>query len=83
MDSLREKIDALVGQELRAALDACGGNQTHAAKMLGVSRRALIYLMEAHGLKALPAYAVRNPTKHRRVSSYGCLGGAIAPEASP
>jgi DNA-binding NtrC family response regulator len=33
-----------------AALERCRGNQTHAAKMLGVSRRTLITKMERYGL---------------------------------
>ena len=35
---------------VQAALDRCRGNQTHAAKMLGVSRRTLITKMERYGL---------------------------------
>ena len=37
-----------------AALDASHGNQTEAAKKLGLSRRTLIYRMEKYGLKPLP-----------------------------
>src|SRR5206468_704136 len=37
------------------ALDACKGNQTDAAKLLGLTRRTLIYRMEKHGLKSPPA----------------------------
>ena len=37
-----------------AALDACGGNQTQAARRLGMSRRSLIYKMERFGLKSPP-----------------------------
>jgi two-component system, NtrC family, response regulator AtoC len=37
-----------------AALEACGGNQTQAARRLGMSRRSLIYKMERFGLKAPP-----------------------------
>lgn len=36
------------------ALEAAGGNQTEAAKQLGISRRTLIYRMEKHGLKPHP-----------------------------
>ena len=42
-------------QRVVAALEACGGNQTHAAKMLGVSRRTLITKIEK--------FAVRRPRK--------------------
>ncbi len=37
-----------------AALDAENGNQTRAARRLGLSRRALIYKMEKYGLKPPP-----------------------------
>ena len=37
-----------------AALEACGGNQTQAARRLGMSRRSLIYKMERFGLKSPP-----------------------------
>ncbi|HLU66137.1 MAG TPA: sigma-54 dependent transcriptional regulator, partial [Kofleriaceae bacterium] len=37
-----------------AALEACGGNQTQAARRLGISRRSLIYKMERYGLKSPP-----------------------------
>ena len=39
------------------ALDAERGNQTRAAKRLGLSRRALIYKMEKYGLKPPPSRA--------------------------
>ncbi|MFO0555381.1 MAG: sigma 54-interacting transcriptional regulator [Polyangiaceae bacterium] len=34
-----------------AALDACGGNQTEAAKRLGIARRTLLYKLDALGVK--------------------------------
>jgi two-component system response regulator AtoC len=37
-------------QELLAALAQAGGNRTKAAKILGISRRALYYRLERHGL---------------------------------
>ncbi|HEY4242782.1 MAG TPA: sigma 54-interacting transcriptional regulator [Kofleriaceae bacterium] len=40
-----------------AALEADHGNQTRAARRLGLSRRALIYKMEKYGLKAPPSRA--------------------------
>ena len=38
-----------------AALEADSGNQTRAARRLGLSRRALIYKMEKYGLKPPPS----------------------------
>jgi two-component system, NtrC family, response regulator AtoC len=32
------------------ALDRCGGNQTQAAKLLGVSRRTLVSRLDVYGL---------------------------------
>ncbi|HWU85698.1 MAG TPA: sigma 54-interacting transcriptional regulator [Kofleriaceae bacterium] len=42
---------------IAAALEAHGDNQTHAARALGLSRRALIYKMEKYGLKPPPGAA--------------------------
>jgi two-component system, NtrC family, response regulator AtoC len=36
---------------VRQALDKAGGNQTHAAKLLGITRHALIYRMEKYKLQ--------------------------------
>jgi transcriptional regulator with PAS, ATPase and Fis domain len=36
---------------IEAALERCGGNQKEAAKMLGITRRALMYRMDRHGIK--------------------------------
>jgi len=36
---------------IQAALAAAGDNRTHAAKRLGISRRALIYKMIKYGLR--------------------------------
>ena len=57
---VRDQIADLERRAVVAALDACGGSQTEAAKKLGLTRRALIYRMEKHGLKPLPES--RKPT---------------------
>jgi DNA-binding NtrC family response regulator len=56
---VRDRMAELEHDAILAALEACGGNQTEAAKKLGMSRRALIYRMEKHGLKPLPPAARR------------------------
>ena len=37
-------------QRIVAALAACAGNQTQAARRLGISRRTLIYRLDEYGL---------------------------------
>ena len=37
-------------QQILDALERCGGNQTEAAKMLGVSRRTLVYRLDEFGI---------------------------------
>jgi len=54
---IRETIADVEKQSIVKALEAEGGNQTRAAKRLGISRRSLIYKMEKHGLKAPPGAA--------------------------
>ncbi len=52
--SLVQKVDDAERDVILSALEACGGNRTHAAKRLGISRRALLYRMEKLGLKPPP-----------------------------
>jgi two-component system, NtrC family, response regulator AtoC len=52
---MRDHIAEVERQAILAALEACEGNQTEAARRLGLSRRTLIYRMEKHGLKPPPA----------------------------
>jgi two-component system, NtrC family, response regulator AtoC len=52
---IRAHVAELEREAIVAALEACGGSQKRAAQKLGVSRRALIYRMEKHGLKPPPA----------------------------
>ena len=47
-DLLRDEIEELERRRVIEALDACAGNQTRAAQMLGISRRALIRRIEAY-----------------------------------
>lgn len=51
---LREHVDSLERDTIVKALAESNHNQTHAAKRLGLSRRALIYKMEKYGLKPPP-----------------------------
>ncbi|MEO8548322.1 MAG: sigma 54-interacting transcriptional regulator [Kofleriaceae bacterium] len=51
---IRDQIADLERTLIVAALAACGGNQTEAARKLGLTRRTLIYRMEKHQLKPLP-----------------------------
>ena len=49
--SLPDELGDVERRTIRAALAAENGNQTRAAKRLGISRRALIYKMIKHGLR--------------------------------
>ncbi|MDH5492666.1 MAG: sigma 54-interacting transcriptional regulator [Myxococcales bacterium] len=51
---LREHVDGVERDAIVRALADSNHNQTHAARRLGVSRRALIYKMEKYGLKRPP-----------------------------
>ena len=53
--ALRGTVDAAERRVIVTALDHHGWNQTHAARALGITRRALIYRMERLGLKARPS----------------------------
>jgi DNA-binding NtrC family response regulator len=46
---LREEIDALERQRILDALAQCAGNQTQAAKLLGMSRATLVARLDAYG----------------------------------
>jgi DNA-binding NtrC family response regulator len=48
--SLRGEIEGVERERILAALEACGGNQTQAAKLLGVSRHALLGRIEKYAL---------------------------------
>ncbi len=50
LDPLRAAMDARDKQRVVDALAECGGNQTHAAKLLGIARGTLLSRMDAYGL---------------------------------
>ena len=47
---LKEDVGALERQRILEALQACGGNQTKAARQLGISRRTLLTRLDEWGL---------------------------------
>lgn len=49
--TLSSQVGDFERDRIVTALDACSGNQSAAARRLGITRRALIYRMEKHGLK--------------------------------
>ena len=55
--AIREQVADLERRRIEEALAAENGNQTRAAKRLGLSRRALIYKLEKYGLKQLASSA--------------------------
>jgi DNA-binding NtrC family response regulator len=52
---LRQHVGSVERDAIIKMLADNNYNQTHTAKQLGISRRALIYKMEKYGLKPLPA----------------------------
>lgn len=56
---LRDHVDSVERDAIVKALAECNQNQTHAAKRLGLSRRALIYKMEKYALKPPPRTMAR------------------------
>jgi DNA-binding NtrC family response regulator len=48
--SLRRARRALEARMIREALEATGGNRTHAARLLGISHRALLYKLKEHAI---------------------------------
>ena len=59
---LREHVDSVERDAIVKALAEANHNQTHAARRLGLSRRALIYKMEKYGLKPPPG-SIRPPSR--------------------
>jgi transcriptional regulator with PAS, ATPase and Fis domain/pSer/pThr/pTyr-binding forkhead associated (FHA) protein len=50
MDDLRKQLEDHDRQRIVEALAACGGNQTEAARILGIARRTLVNRLEAYGI---------------------------------
>ena len=48
--SLKEKLSSVEKQFILSALSATAGNRTHAARLLKVSHRTLLYKIKAHGI---------------------------------
>jgi two-component system response regulator AtoC len=48
--SMRDEMDAVERRRILDALDQCAGNQTQAAKLLGISRRTLVNRLESYEL---------------------------------
>jgi len=48
--ALGDQIDALERQRILETLEQCGGNQTRAAKLLGISRGKLIARLDSYGI---------------------------------
>ena len=47
---MRQRLEDVERSSIEAALSETGGNRTHAARKLGISRRALIYKLQRTGL---------------------------------
>ncbi|MEY4581766.1 MAG: hypothetical protein RL701_6469 [Pseudomonadota bacterium] len=60
---LRDHVGSVERDAIIKALADNNYNQTHAARLLGISRRALIYKMEKYGLKPPPAGGGANAAK--------------------
>ena len=50
VESLKEAVSDLERERIVDALNQCGGNQTKAAEMLGISRRTLLNRLDAYNL---------------------------------
>ena len=49
-ESLRDEVERLERERIADAIARCGGNQTKAAEVLGMSRRALLNRLDIYGL---------------------------------
>jgi DNA-binding NtrC family response regulator len=50
-DEVKEAVQAVERKRMLEALDQTGGNQTRAAELLGMSRRAFVDRLDAYGIK--------------------------------
>jgi two-component system response regulator AtoC len=50
---LHNEVAQVERETLVRALESCGGNRTHAAERLGISRRALLYKIEKYNLQSV------------------------------
>ena len=48
--TIKSEIEALERQRILDALKECAGNQTKAAKLLGMSRRTLLHRLDTYGI---------------------------------
>jgi transcriptional regulator with PAS, ATPase and Fis domain len=49
-ESIKREMEAIERRRIAEVLERCAGNQTQAAKLLGVSRRTLVNRLEAYGM---------------------------------
>jgi two-component system, NtrC family, response regulator AtoC len=49
--NVKREVQVLEKQRILAALDECAGNQTHAARLLGISRATLVGRLDLYGIK--------------------------------
>jgi DNA-binding NtrC family response regulator len=49
-ESLKDAVSDLERERIVDALNQCGGNQTKAAEMLGISRRTLLNRLDVYNL---------------------------------
>ena len=68
-------LDQLEREAIRRALTATNGNQTHAAKLLGIQRLALMRAMARHGLAPTTQ---RGPHRHLTLARRGASQQHVA-----
>jgi DNA-binding NtrC family response regulator len=49
-DEKRRELETIEQKRIQAALEECAGNQTRAAKLLGISRRSLVMKLTKYGM---------------------------------